>query len=279
MFPIQRLQGMQMTTDDLTAAAPSTLPWPQTENKDAAATMHLLGGMLQAELRRAQPGLAALSETEVHAPTLLSAIGVIAGYAAQCAAAHAILAGTKKRQADDLIRVGCEDGSVLYYGDEINRHLIIGPHSTHALSGFLAGAVIQAGYRRADLADAAELLRHISEVACTPAYDLVRAPASHAPLWNVSGILRCLWPKARVVLEHRITPATVSRPLGVQHWPVAAAIVAQQYIMLGKDLVPPPVAMAIILESALKASKRRLIGAYASPLATQEDAFFGRRAS
>ncbi len=265
-----------MTTDEPITVAPDALPWPKSENKDAATTMHLLGGMLQAELRRAQPGLPTLPEAEVHAPTLLSAIGVIAGYAAQCAAADAILAGAKKRQADDLIRVGCGDGSVLYYGDEINRHLIIGPRSTHALSGFLAGAVIQAGYRRADLPDAGEMLRHISTVACTPEYDVVRAPAPHAPLWNVSQILRGIWPKARVILEHVINPPTVSKPVAVQHWPVAAAIVAQQYLIMGKNLLPPPVAMAIVLESALKASKRRLIGRYASQLGMQEDAFFGR---
>ena len=257
------------------APAPTTLPWPRAGNKDAATTMHLLGGMLETELRRAQPGLPALPEGELHTPTLMSAIGVIAGYAAQCAAAESVLAGGE-READDLIRIGCEDGSVLYYGDAINRHLLIGPRSTHALSGFLAGAVIQAGYRRADLPDAGEMLRHISETACTPAYDAIRAPASQAPLWNVSQILRCLWPKARMVLEHRVTPPTVSKPVAVQHWPVAAAIVAQHYILSGKDLLPPPVAMAIVLESALKSSRRRLIGHHASPLATQDAAFFGK---
>ena len=259
--------------------APKALPWPREQGKDAATTMHLLGGMLQVELRQAQPGLRALPAGDLHAPTLMSAIGVIAGYAAQCAAAEAILGGTRKREAEDLIRVGCEDGSVLYYGDEINRHLVIEPGSTHALSGFLAGAVIQAGFGRADLPDAAEMLRHISEVACTPAYDAVRAPAEHAPLWNVSEILRCIWPKARVVLEHRIDPPTLSKPMAMRHWPVLSAIVAQQYIGMGRDLLPPPVAMAIVLESALKASKRRLIGWHASPLATQEDAFFGRMVS
>ena len=268
-----------MTSPATESVAPTTLPWSPAENEDAAATMHLLGGMLQAELRRKQPGLRALPETGMHAPTLLSAIGVIAGYAAQCAAADAILAGTRKREANDLIKVGCEDGSVLYYGDEINRHLLIGPCRTHALSGFLAGAVIKAGHARADLPDAGEMLRHISEVACTPAYDTIRAPAKHAPLWNVSEILRGIWPKAKMVLEHRITPPTVGKPMAVQHWPVAAAIVAQQYIVMGKDVVPPPVAMAIVLESALKASKRRLIGWHGSRLATQDDAFFGRVAS
>ncbi len=266
-----------MTTSE--SPAPKTLPWSPDGNKDASTTMHLLGAMLQVELRKPQPGLRALPDGEMHAPTLMSAVGVIAGYAAQCAAADAILAGAKRREADDLVRIGCEDGSVLYYGDEINRHLMIGPRSTHALSGFLAGAVIQAGYQRADLPDAGEMLRHISEVACTPAYDAIRTPAPHAPLWNVSEILRCIWPKARIVLEHKVTPPAVSKPVAVQHWPVAAAIVAQQYILMGKELLPPPVAMAIILESALKASKRRLIGWHASPLATQEDAFFGRMVS
>ena len=253
--------------------APTKLPWSSDRNKDAATTMQLLGAMLQEELRRLQP---ALPDGQLHAPTVMSAIGVIAGYAAQCAAAEDILSGARTRAADDLIRVGCEDGSVLYYGDEINRRLIIGPRSTHALSGFLTGAVVQAGFQRGDLPDAGEMLRHISAVACTPEYDVVRTAPAHAPLWNVSWLLRNLWPKARMVLEHRMEKPSVSRPMAVQHWPVAAAIVAQQYIMMGKDLLPPPAAMAIVLESALKASKRRLVGWYASPLAMQEDAFFGR---
>ena len=255
---------------------PLTLPWSPDGNKDAATTMHLLGGMLQSELRKPQPGLVALPQDRAHAPTLLSAIGVIAGYAAQCAAADAIMAGSRKRAPNDLVRVGCADGSVMYYGDEINRFVGVDPGSTHPLPGFLAGAVIAAGYAPSDLPDAADMLRHISEVACTPAFDEVRAPAEHAPLWNINGLLRCVWPKAKIVLEHRMEPAMVSRPMAVQHWPVAAAIVAQQLIGHAKDIVPPPVAMSIILESALKASKRRLIGSHANALAMQEESFFGR---
>ncbi len=257
------------------SAPPNTLPWPATANADASTTMQLLSFMLQAELRQPHTGMPDLPQITAHPPTMMAAIGAMAGYAAQYAAAAALHAG-KKRQHNDLIKVGCADGSVLYYGDEINRHLILDPRGQYALAGFLAGAVINQGFGKADLADQGEILRHISEVACKPEYDIVRAPADHAPLWNVSQILKTLWPKAHAILQHRLTPPTVQRPMDVQHWPVAAAIVAQQYIGLAHDLIPPPVAMAIILEAALKASKRRLVGPYASLLFAQDAAFFSQ---
>lgn len=263
-----------MTAESAPGAGPATLPWSAGENADAATTMHLLSGMLETELRRDHGGVPALPRPILHAPTMLSAIGVIAGYAAQCAAAAAILRRATPRARNDMLRVECKDGSVLYYGDEINRHLILDPNGAYALAGFLGGAVIHAGCTRADIADTREILGHVSAVAGTPLYDIVRAPPAHAPLWNVSQTLRVIWPKARLVLEHRLRPATVKTPMPVQHWPVAASIVAQQYIGLAKDIVPPPVAMAIVLESAIKASKRRLVGPDASPLWSQESTFF-----
>lgn len=260
-----------MEVDAQAETLATRMPWSPGGDEAAAITMQLLGAMLPAELQTPQPNLPELPTTEIHAPTLLSAIGVIAGYAAQCAAADAVLRNPRARQPGDLVKVQCKDGSALYFGQAIDRHIVLDRSGTLALAGFLAGAVIAAEH---ELTDAAEILRHVKAVSCTPEFDLVRAPSGYAPLWNVSQILKAIWPKARVILEHRLAPARVQKPLDVQHWPIAASLVAQQYIGFAKDIVPPPVAMSIVFELALKASKRRLIGSYASGLAMNDDVLF-----
>ncbi len=259
-------------------AAPKKLPWSPAGDADATATMDLLGRMLQIELRQQHPALPPPPKQEIiHAPTLMSAIGVITGYAAQCAAAHAIQFDGKPRGANDLVKVACKDGSALYFGDEINQHLILDPRGKYALAGFLAGAVIQAGHKREELPNMSEILGHVSEVACTPIYDTVRVPAGYEPFWNVSQILRAIWPKARMILEHQVTPRTIRQPVHIQHWPVLGSVIAQQYIGMAKDVLPPPVAAHIVLESAIKASKRRLVGPFASSLMAQDDVLFPPR--
>jgi hypothetical protein len=256
-------------------AAPKKLPWSPAGDADATATMDLLGRMLQIELRQQHPALPAPPPQEtIHAPTLMCAIGAITGYAAQCAAAHAIQFDRKPRGPNDLVKVACKDGSALYFGDEINQHLILDPRGTYALAGFLAGAVIQAGHSREELPNMGEILQHVTEVACTLDYDTVRTPPGYEPFWNVSQILRAIWPKARMIFEHKVTPRTISKPIHIQHWPVLGSVIAQQYIGMASAFIPPPVAAHIVLESAIKASKRRLVGPFASSLMAQDDILF-----
>jgi hypothetical protein len=236
--------------------------------------MRLLSAMLHAELQTPQPNLPPLPQGEVHAPTMMSAIGVIAGYASQCAAAASILRPPPARAPRDLVKLQCKDGSALYLGNAIDSHLLLKPNGPPALSGFLAAGLIALNNDAPDLPDAAEILRHTNEASCTPEFDVVRAPPEHAPLWSINQLLKAIWPKARVVLEHRLDQPKISKPIEMQHWPILAGIVAQQYLGFAKDIIPPRIAMSIVLESALKASRRRLIGAYASALATNEDTLF-----
>ena len=255
-----------MEPDAAAHAGPRQFPWRADEGADAATTISLLAGMLETELRTAQQNLPAFQGKPLHASTAMSAIGVVAGYAAQCAAADAILRKTRPRTLASLNKVSCKDGSVLYYGDEIDRHLVSGAGGEYPLSGFLRGAVLHAGHTQDEIVGDADVLRTVETAASTEHFDVVKAPDGQAPFWDVSLMLRHVWPKARAVLEHRVRPATVSKPAPVQHWPVIASVVAQQYVGLAKDIVPPPAAMAMILESAIKASKRRLVAAGASPL-------------
>ena len=239
--------------------------------------MSLLAGMLETELRTAQQNLPGFQGKPLHAPTAMSAIGVVAGYAAQCAAADAILRKLRPRTLATLNKVGCKDGSVLYYGDEINRHLVTGAGGDYPLSGFLRGAVLHAGHTQDEIVGDEDFIRDADTVASMKEFDIVKAPEGQAPFWDVSQMLRHVWPKARAVLEHRVRPATVTKAVGVQHWPVIAAVVAQQYVGLAKEIVPPPAAMAIILDSAIKASKRRLVSAGASPLFQYDTELFDQK--
>jgi hypothetical protein len=249
------------------APTPTPLPWPESDSPDATTTINLLAAMLHTELLRNKLHTPNTNQTHLHPQTIFATIGALTGYAAQCAAAASILTKPLAHQQTALQTTECPDGTRLYTGPEITQHLIPHAGGPQNLAGFLTGAVLHAGCQPRELPNPETIIKNVTETACTPALETITASPA---LWPIGQLLLAFWPKARAILEHRIEPPTVKKPMNIQHWPVACSIVAQQYIGMAQHVLPPPLAMRITLEAALKASMRRLIIPEASPLWARE---------
>src|SRR5262249_14550022 len=109
----------------------------------------------------------------IHAESLLTCLGALAGYACQaCARETAALAGADPKKLA-LIALDTSDGTTYLDGDAVNVLLIDSPLSVWALVG---RAVQKLGH---PLPDIQGIRRHVTETLGTSAFGVPRMPRGH----------------------------------------------------------------------------------------------------
>jgi hypothetical protein len=204
------------------------------------------------------------SERGVHAETLMVVIGSIAGFAGQTAALRSLgPSGTPVPK--DALGVAEKNSEKYYFGDRINGYLIwqTGEYR-YPLWGYIAAAALQSGLPEKDLPDVSEMFGHIARSIGTPAFGVPRVPAGIHPQFTAREALKEFWPGAKELLSNAddvLLPQSLrSSPLhgtsvSEDHWPLITALVAHQFVLMAKDTLPLRVALSLIMESAIAASK------------------------
>ena len=232
----------------------TNFPWqPQSEITGNLAIGNLRENLLQ-RLR---------DERGVHAETLVTAIGALAGFAAQNAALNRAATMTSQladlpQFSNGLVLVETKSGEQYLFGDWINVHLFNDPGSQFPLYGLVATSAIQIGVNRKDLPDYEEIARHVVSVIDGPEFGKIRAPVDHQPIVQPLEILRKLWPFTCEILRlplPKSIPPGVEPPLQETYWPIIISIVASQFLVLIKDALNPRISFALAMESAVIASK------------------------
>jgi hypothetical protein len=200
------------------------------------------------------------TERGVHAETLLTAAGTLVGFAAQHVALLKGVEATNKFGAvprNSIVLVRTKSGQQFLFGDWINAPLFPEAHSQFPLFGFLAARTIQAGVNEKHLPPYVEMVSHVSSSVGSPGFGLVRAPKEHQPQLQPAQLIKLLWPPVTKIL--RLPPPEQMRvsepPLSPTHWPIIISIVASQFITQTKDTLDPQLGYALVMESAIIASK------------------------
>jgi|KBSMisStandDraft_5_1062788.scaffolds.fasta_scaffold189354_3 hypothetical protein len=231
------------------AAAPAPLyPW---EPESAIRANLAIGELRQLLVKRMSHGNAV--------PTLLSAAGSLVGFAAQNAALEQ---GELLAQRRDLV---APKSLILYknphderylLGSWINGPLLTGYGHAFPMLGFLAKAAAGAGLKAADFPDINAIERRLASAIKEPGCGRVLPPEGHRLAAPPQDLLKALWPRARKAL---VAPMPVSMadepPLDEAHWPILLSIVAGMLISVTKDAMAPGPALALVVESALVASR------------------------
>jgi len=202
----------------------------------------------------------------VHAETLHTAMGALAGFAAQNAAlnrAAAVASTGESMPWSGIVLIGADSGERFLAGDWINAGLFNERGSIFPLWGFIAAAATEAGAKTDALADIGEIARHVTSSFGNPEFGKLRAPPNHQPGVQPVDLLLKLWPRAceilRLPIEKQIPTAGSAMmrepPLSERHWPIIISIVAGQFIKLTKDVLAPDIAFALAMESAVIGSK------------------------
>lgn len=213
------------------------LPWPEPRPSIAAnhAVINLRDGLLKA----------LKDERGVHIESLLVVIGSLAGFCALHAVAHKGLPVAAAQGAD---------GKTYFFGDSINGFLF-GDGGTPLNIWSLIAAPARRDGRGDHLPDVREIARHVAQTVGGPDFGQVRAPKGHEPRLQPLETLRLLWPRTREVLGFTGHAGAQGKALEVEHWPAICAVVAQQYIDMGKAQFDVALAAGLAMEAATITAK------------------------
>lgn len=196
------------------------------------------------------------ADGRIHAETLLTAIGALAGFSAQNAALdQASRAGVLPQYS--LLLAGTASGDQYLVGNWINAHLFNDPGARYPFLGLVGGAAIQAGVDPKEFPDCNEIAKHVVTSLGGAEFGIVRAPPNHQPRFRPSAILEGLWSFVCDVL--RLPPpdnvAEGEPPLQETYWPIIFSIVAAQFLGMTKEVLDPRISFALAMEAAVIAAK------------------------
>jgi hypothetical protein len=180
-------------------------------------------------------------EKGIHAESLLTCLGALAGYACQVYVRQAgSLPGSDPRNFA-LTMVETRDGSKYCSGDALNRPLA---ESAYSVWELMCGAVQKAGQPPPDLA---EIFKHVAGTLGGSEFGVPRIPEGNRPRHLPIVYLKDLWPQ--------ISPIAwrfCSKPLQL---PMVFGIAAHRAIEQMKDVLDPALGARMAMECAVAMSK------------------------
>jgi hypothetical protein len=232
------------------AAAPMTpsrlFPWEPDSARRGKIATEALRGMLMRRLKGTHG---------VHPQTLMSAAGVLTGFAAQNAALEQgeILSLRRDLVApQSLLMHRTSKGERFLFGSWVNAPLLAGYGHGAPLQRFLIQAAESVGLAKSALPDFKAIEARVSARVGTPAFGWIDAPAGHRPAAKPQDLLKALWPQTRRILTAPMPMEfTDEPPLHEAHWPVIISVVAGALATLSLQKVDPVIALTLAMESAV----------------------------
>jgi hypothetical protein len=232
-----------------TTTSITSYPWQPGSTKTALRAIGDLGVGLMNALK---------TQRGIHTETLMTAVGALAGFAAQNAALTSITAAIPSVKPRSLAIVQPETGGIFLFGDAINAFLFQEAGSVLPLAALIGGAALSAGAKQEELPNIGEISSHIASVIGTPEFGKLRAPPGVAPQLEPLAALLKFWPQTFAVLARPPIKRLFRRqeaPLQEIHWPIILGLVASQFIKMSQNALHARIGAALVMESAVITSK------------------------
>lgn len=179
----------------------------------------------------------------VHCETMLTAVGALAGYAAQQALWEGMVRPGKMAIAQAFKVVETHSGRTYFFGEALDTILAsMEPRRPSIWKIVAGGTVATGGEHQLDIDD---LFRHCAATAGTAQFGLPRLPHNHLPSIMPWEALERFWPGARLLLA-------LAEPLS---WPLHMANAAQKLMLAMKGSIAPDLAVKIVMEAAVPMSR------------------------
>jgi hypothetical protein len=194
----------------------------------------------------------------VHAETCLTAIGAIAGFAAQ----RALFSHLKESKDETLIkqmrRVRTATGAEYYFGEPLNRMLVPSSdaENNRRLWSLAAGGAVGAGLHPSQLPKLTEMFAHVAKNVGAEGEGFPSVSRNHHPHKPTSELLKHVWPLALMCFTGRFP--NVQQNFGAaspQHWPVIAGRVAGALMPKMPATLDRRIALILVMEAAIYGSK------------------------
>ncbi len=202
------------------------------------------------------------ADGKLHAPTLMAAAGAVAGVCAQVSLLADPARMERARDEKRLQEVTLKDGRVFLYGDALNEMLyaVRDPGVARArVWNMMVSAALQKGLDRKDLPAIPDMFRHVSDSFGTMKEGRPSVADNAQPIMPVRDLLRLVGPVSFAALAGEVDPVS-ARTAGKcerTSWVAISAQAAANMLLNASRILPPKLALAIAMESAIYASKLR----------------------
>lgn len=191
----------------------------------------------------------------IHVETVLTALGALAGFAAQMGIREDFIKSGKISAEKAFNVVTTNDGGIYYFGDLLNEGLVATRQGGLSVWSLVGGAAQHLGAKT--LPDLKDLFAHVSRTVGGAEFGVPRLPLEHMPQQPPFELLEKFWNPVRNLMATSVTSPS--------HWPLVLGYAAQLAVKRAKDLVDPGMAARVVMEAAVPMSKvdpQRVRGAY-----------------
>lgn len=238
--------GPASTQENQIKTAANELPWKNAP--DEVPCNFALGHLV----RNTQARLTV--DGRIHAETYISAVGVIAGYAAQ----RTLFAESPPVMGVNINRVGTKSGEQYWMGDTLNDMLMPRTQAevNRCVWSLAAGGAVSAGIQPQQMPKVEAMFKHVASTIGGADEGKSSVPAQHQAQLPMRDLLKAVWPLAVMCFSGKFPGE--SREYGaapVAWWSAIAAQAASRPIREVKDVLSPDIALTLLMESAIYCSK------------------------
>ena len=222
------------------------LPWKTAQ--DAVACNFALGHLVGNLRGRLTIG------GRIHAETYISAVGAIAGYAAQ----RTLFALSPPVVNGNINRAAVASGEQYWFGDSLNYMLVPKTEAdgNRCVWSLAAGGAMSAGLQPQQIPKLDAMFKHVASTIGGADEGKSSIPAQHQAQLAARDLLKAVWPVAVTCFSGKFPGA--SREFGVvpvAWWSAIAAQASNRPIQDVKNVLPPDIALTLLMESAIYCSK------------------------
>lgn len=227
-------------------AAPNELPWKEAPEVVACnlALGHLVGNLPR---RLTVDG-------RIHAETYISAVGAIAGYAAQ----RTLFAESPPVMGVNINRVATTSGEQYWFGDGLNFMLVpkANVEGNRCVWSLALGGAVSAGIQAQQVPTLEAMFKFVASTIGGFDEGKSSVPANHQAHLPARELLKAVWPVATMCFSGKIPGSSHDYPAApVAWWSAIAAQASNRPVQDVKNVLPPGIALTLLMESAIYCSK------------------------
>jgi hypothetical protein len=185
-----------------------------------------------------------LRHAERRNETILTAVGALAGFAAQHGIWEAVVKPGKMALQQAFVIVETRSGETYFFGDFLNN--ILATPKPEYLSVWKIVAAAAKAMGATELPDLVPMFKNSAETVGSSQFGLPNLPDAHIPSMLPRDALTRFWPGALKLLRVGSDPLTCA---------VDVATAAEQLMLSMKGEIDPALAARIVMESAIPMSK------------------------
>ncbi len=231
---------------------PARFPWADQDDEIGCnlAFAHLVQNL---------PRVLADQNGRVHAETLMTAAGAIAGFAAHVSLVSDPAAMAAATKAGTLSNVTLVDGRELLFGDALNAMLLAGEDrfAPARVWNTLAGTAISRGASESDLPNLDEMFGYVSRMLGDEREGWPSTAADHQPQLSAREAIRAAGPFAVQCLNGKIDRIATEQGFAAKEtsWVAVTAQAAAALLNQAAGVLRPEIAARLAMEAAIYSSK------------------------